>query len=221
MRAVDGVWHVLGRTLHWRLGRCPGGRGGASATAYRWVEEVVTARALFEWAGYAPQDGGKPRFAATPDADFSVAHSGDVVLVAVGTGVQVGADVEAAPFAAFDSPALTRRMCTGAETAALRAVPAPDRADAAASLWTAKEAFVKALGEGLRRDVRTVPVGLSAVDLRPAGVARAIGHLAAQVGDVVHLARLAVERGEVRLEPRPVPVRASLPASDALLGSPA
>jgi phosphopantetheinyl transferase len=59
----------------------------------------------------------------------------------------IGVDVERA--AAFEVP---WNMLHDSETAALRALPESLRAEEFLRLWTAKEAYLKALGLGLRRE---------------------------------------------------------------------
>ncbi len=53
---------------------------------------------------------------------------------------------------------LAERVCTPAERAYLRAVPAPERRRALVRLWTRKEAFAKALGRGLELPFETLDV---------------------------------------------------------------
>lgn len=92
----------------------------------------------------------------------SIAHAGDRVVVAASAVGPVGVDVESLAavgvdgvggFDGFDGVALTV-----AERAGLATVP-PDRQVAArAALWVAKEAILKAGGEGLRVDPASVDV---------------------------------------------------------------
>lgn len=102
---------------------------------------------------------GKPAFAG-PGAEgmvleHSVAHSGDLVAVAV-AGDPVGVDVEQLdgrphPLGGDGDPeSLGRLVLSAAEQAALAAVPAPGRARAFLVAWTRKEAVTKATGDGMR-----------------------------------------------------------------------
>jgi len=156
-----GRWQTRSRTVHWRLARC--GSRDPSTLARRWIEQIVREEGLFPWRGFAPTGPRqKPRFAgAGPNGsgpDFSVSHSRDVLLVAVINEGKVGVDVEAAPFAAFDSQALTRRMCSPCEGKRLRNLKHEHRRQALSGLWTAKEALAKAGGHGLALDFRTICV---------------------------------------------------------------
>lgn len=157
LRASEGCLQTRGGVVRWRLGvRDPA--EAASTVARAWVEEIVRTHGLFAWTGFAAVPPfSKPRL-ASDGADFSVSHSGGFVLVAVGVGVRVGVDVEAAPFEAFRSAALRRRMLTPAEHDRLARVPTDARLPHLARVWTAKEALVKASGEGLRRDFRRFAV---------------------------------------------------------------
>ncbi|MGD0239714.1 MAG: 4'-phosphopantetheinyl transferase superfamily protein [Streptosporangiaceae bacterium] len=104
--------------------------------------------------GECGEPHGKP---AMPGGslEHSVAHSGDLVAVAV-TGNPVGVDVEqldgrAHPLGGDGDPeALARLVLSGAEQAVLNAIPPAGRARAFLVAWTRKEAVTKATGDGLR-----------------------------------------------------------------------
>jgi 4'-phosphopantetheinyl transferase len=93
---------------------------------------------------------GKPRLPEVPDLHFSVSHSADCVVVAVGRGAPVGVDVEhvgAWHTADLDEVALL--TLAREERAVLARQPAGLRAAAFTTYWTRKEAAVKATGAGL------------------------------------------------------------------------
>ncbi len=87
---------------------------------------------------------GRPVVADHPTSQFSLSHKGDRVVVAVVRGAAVGVDVERAAdcgFDGFDDVALSaaeRRAVTAATTPADRA-----------TIWSRKEAVLKATGHGL------------------------------------------------------------------------
>ncbi|MDN5781668.1 MAG: 4'-phosphopantetheinyl transferase superfamily protein [Luteimonas sp.] len=92
---------------------------------------------------------GRPRLDPPAlDTDVSWSHSGERLLVALGRGVQLGADLELLrprPRAL----ALAERFFAPAETQLLAALPAATREAAFVRLWCAKEAVLKAHGRGL------------------------------------------------------------------------
>jgi 4'-phosphopantetheinyl transferase len=98
---------------------------------------------------YSPH--GKPSLpsAATPPVvHFNVSHSEDVALIALTTDLPVGVDVEMVrPVPDMDT--IAARYFTAAEARAIAAVPAGERTLAFFLCWTRKEAFSKAVGEGL------------------------------------------------------------------------
>jgi 4'-phosphopantetheinyl transferase len=94
---------------------------------------------------------GKPSLdpsTGAPGLHFSVSHSQEVALVALARDVALGVDVEALrPL--DDLAAIAERFFTPAETATIFGVPAAERELAFFLCWTRKEAFAKALGDGL------------------------------------------------------------------------
>jgi 4'-phosphopantetheinyl transferase len=91
---------------------------------------------------------GKPRLAVPPSLGFNLSHCGDVALLAIGHGIELGVDVEALrprPRALQ----LAQRYFTPDEAAALAILSEDERQQAFYRLWTAKEAVLKALGRGL------------------------------------------------------------------------
>ena len=95
---------------------------------------------------------GKPALADDAVNDllsFNVSHSKDIALYAVAGGRRrIGLDIEHLR-ADFDSLTLAERFFSPAEVAALCALPAEQQGLAFFNCWTRKEAYIKALGEGL------------------------------------------------------------------------
>ena len=145
-------------------------------TAYRRLEDrerflvgcALAKAALARYTGRSPADvrfdrtcaacgepHGKPAIAGGGPG-HSVAHSGDLIAVAVAAaGAPVGVDVEQAEERRHllggdgDPEALARLVLSEAEQAALAAVPAHGRARAFLVAWTRKEAVTKATGDGM------------------------------------------------------------------------
>lgn len=102
---------------------------------------------------YGPK--GKPEVAGL---SFNVSHAGDVALAAFGNG-RIGVDVEAIR---TDAPvrALARRFFTTAENETLERLSGEDLLRGFYGCWACKEAFVKAVGEGLSFGLGRVEVAV-------------------------------------------------------------
>jgi 4'-phosphopantetheinyl transferase len=94
---------------------------------------------------------GKPQLAPekNPRAlHFNVSHSGNMALIAVGSELSLGVDIEKIRDD-VDAEALAERFFSPRERAGLRALPAHLRVPGFYACWTRKEAFLKATGTGL------------------------------------------------------------------------
>jgi len=100
---------------------------------------------------FVAQAGGKPEFDSpfrSAGIQFNLSHSSELALLAVAREATVGVDVE------WIDPDLrigevAERFFSAAEVSVLNALPAEERVEAFFSCWTRKEAYIKALGEGL------------------------------------------------------------------------
>lgn len=111
---------------------------------------------------------GKPALAPPHDGlSFSWSHSGEYALAAIGRGVDLGVDLEQVrrrPRALE----LAERYFAAEEATALRALPDDAaRTRAFFTLWTAKEAVLKALGRGLAFGPARVAFALEEGRARP------------------------------------------------------
>jgi 4'-phosphopantetheinyl transferase len=107
---------------------------------------------------------GKPALSAEADASqlrFNMSHSHELALYALARGREIGVDIEYArdDFASLE---IAERFFAPKEIAMLRAVPASDLTASFFNCWTRKEAFIKALGEGLSH-----PLDRFSVSLKP------------------------------------------------------
>lgn len=109
---------------------------------------------------------------------FSLSHSGNLALVAVCLGREVGVDVERVrPLEDLDG--FVARYLSPQEREAIVRIPSTGRLRAFFETWTLKEAYLKACGDGLLREldafdvtIGDVPSRLLVVRDRPGDAAR-------------------------------------------------
>jgi 4'-phosphopantetheinyl transferase len=101
---------------------------------------------------------GKPMLDALPSPPrFNLSHSGGWVLIAIDENHPVGVDVEAVrpTMAAIDD---FRGVLAPEEQDWLDRLPSGERAEAFARTWVRKEAYIKAIGEGMSRDLKSIAI---------------------------------------------------------------
>lgn len=99
---------------------------------------------------FGSNDFGKPVLATHQALHFNTSHSGDWIIHGLSATTPLGVDVQAQlpePFVPDDFD----RVLAAPELERLRSLPASSRRAAFTELWVCKEAYVKALGEGLSR----------------------------------------------------------------------
>lgn len=93
--------------------------------------------------------GGRPYLRGLDQIDVSLTHTDDLIAVGVSRNGRIGVDAEPAERTiSFDL--MQEHVCTPAERAELQRLPAAERTAELLRLWTLKEAYTKALGQGLR-----------------------------------------------------------------------
>jgi 4'-phosphopantetheinyl transferase len=111
----------------------------------------------FRYNGY-----GKPELAhpfASSDLRFNFSHSEGLALAAVTCGRRVGVDIERVrPLR--DLEALAERVFSLREREALRQLPQDLRPRGFFNCWTRKEAYIKAIGDGLTHPLERFSVSL-------------------------------------------------------------
>ena len=108
---------------------------------------------------------GKP-FLSGSELRFNLAHSGGIALFAFCLNDDVGVDVEVERELS-DALAIAERFFSPAERETLRSLPQAEQVPAFFRCWSRKEAFIKAVGEGL-----SYPLDAFDVNLVPGEAAR-------------------------------------------------
>jgi len=137
------------RALRFRFDRDRGRFVAARSTLRLILAQYLDAEAGAIEFGYGAQ--GKPHLAGEAAASglhFNLAHAQGVAVYALARGRAVGVDIESVrPLS--DADEIAERFFSPQEARQLRALPAPDKERAFFNCWTRKEAFIKALGQGL------------------------------------------------------------------------
>ena len=96
---------------------------------------------------------GKPELPEAPELSFNLSHSEERALLAVSHVAALGVDIERLrPM--DDMEAIARRFFSPPEHAALMALAPGERVAGFFRCWTRKEAYLKAVGEGLAIPLR-------------------------------------------------------------------
>lgn len=94
------------------------------------------------------------------DVEFSISHSRTHVAVAVSECGPVGVDTESRAFTQAQLRSVARRILADDAAERLAHLPPVDQPEHLIQQWCAKESVLKATGEGLSRDLRSVEVPL-------------------------------------------------------------
>lgn len=163
------------------------------------VARAAMREILGRYAGLAAKDlcfsygpKGKPELAGGLEESgikFNLSHSSELALLAVTQGLKVGIDIEW-PKPDFATDDVAERFFSATEVQTLQSLPAGQRAEAFFSCWTRKEAYIKALGEGL-----SVPLESFAVAFAP-GVPAALLHVKVDPKEVERWSMYNIEVSE-------------------------
>ncbi|MFF3062171.1 4'-phosphopantetheinyl transferase family protein [Streptomyces sp. NPDC057909] len=96
---------------------------------------------------YGPS--GRPYLRGFDQLDISLSHTEDLLLVGLTTSGLIGVDVERADRMLW-GPGLGRQICTPHELRQLSALAEHERNQSLVRLWTLKEAYTKAIGQGMQ-----------------------------------------------------------------------
>lgn len=97
--------------------------------------------------GYGP--GGRPYLRGCTELDISLSHTADLLVAGISAHGTIGVDAEltARP---MRLDGMESRFWTPYESAALARTPERERPARSVRLWTLKEAYTKAIGQGIR-----------------------------------------------------------------------
>jgi 4'-phosphopantetheinyl transferase len=108
---------------------------------------------------------------------FNVAHSGEMAVLAITAGMQVGVDLEEVrPI--LEALEIARSTFSRKEIEALERMPGNERHNGFLRCWTRKEAYVKALGEGLHLALDSFDVSVTPASDADIALERSNGHWA-------------------------------------------
>lgn len=161
-------------------------------------------RVLGRYTGTAPSEvrfaygeRGKPTLASDGAPSFNLTNSHELALIAIGRDGPLGVDVEhLRPMR--DAESIAERFFSRTERETLRTVPSAEKDRAFFHCWTRKEAYIKAVGDGLAMkldsfDVTLLPGGpccfLALGGDREAAAAWTLRHLEPEPGYIGALAR--------------------------------
>ena len=104
---------------------------------------------------FKPNSFGKPETDPACGLRFNVAHTRQLVVCLVSRGIELGVDAEGKD-RADEIVGLAEEVFSLTELEQLRALQEDERRDRALTLWTLKEAYVKALGKGMSFPLKRV-----------------------------------------------------------------
>ena len=153
----------------------------AKARAQFIITRAVLRQLLANYLGIAPRaleftagPRGKPAIDGPAwrqkRIEFNVSHAADYALLALGLDHRLGVDIESVE-RRVDYRALANRFFSAAEQEAFNTLPAGAACAAFYRVWSRKEAFLKATGQGLAGGLAgfSVPLGESPVQTRVRG----------------------------------------------------
>ncbi|MER5852842.1 4'-phosphopantetheinyl transferase superfamily protein [Streptomyces sp. NPDC002012] len=144
--------------------------------------------------------GGRPYLRGLDQIDVSLTHTDDLIAVGVSRDGRIGVDAEPAD-RRMSYDLLSGHILTPVERAALEHLGDAARRAAMLRLWTLKEAYTKALGQGLRLGFTEFGFGVGSGDLlAPDGRPAAHGEWAFATHRVLGRYLLSVARHDAGLD---------------------
>ncbi|GHE84092.1 hypothetical protein GCM10014715_45160 [Streptomyces spiralis] len=175
-RVRDDLATLGSAIVHARLsdleGHLPSGDGLRALLGRDWTRYLdlthadvrhryAASRMLLKYAAAAVLDGdpdelelaygptGRPYLRGCDQIDISLSHTDDLLLVGLTTRGLIGVDAERTDREMYDS-GLGRHICTPYELVLLAGMAPEERNQGLVRLWTLKEAYSKAIGQGMQ-----------------------------------------------------------------------
>ncbi len=117
---------------------------------------------------FSYNDAGKPQLTHERDnctLNFNVSHSRNLALIAISLDCRVGVDVEYMK-SDLEFEALARHSFSAHERRALQALKGDDQVAGFYRCWIRKEAYIKAIGDGISYGLDRFDVSLNAAETR-------------------------------------------------------
>ena len=108
---------------------------------------------------FSYSEHGKPSLRPNQNLEFNVSHTKGMAVLGFCRRYRIGVDVERVR-TDFQTSEIAERFFSEAERTALRAIPVEHRHRMFFRIWTRKEAYIKALGEGLSHPLHQFDVSL-------------------------------------------------------------
>jgi 4'-phosphopantetheinyl transferase len=159
---IEPFEHVLSADEHERAAKFVFDRHRHAYIVARGILRLILGRALqipAQDVRFVYGCKGKPMLAAQSPVRFNLSHSGSVVVYALTARREIGIDVEhIRPVNDMDT--LARYSFSATENAIFAGLPQSLRQEAFFNCWTRKEAYIKALGDGLSYSLQEFDVTL-------------------------------------------------------------
>lgn len=117
--------------------------------------EMAPEKLIFSYGSH-----GKPKIENSP-FNFNLSNSGDLALCAIAYKREIGIDVEYLLRELKDGEAIAKRFFSAKESAEFLSLPLEERQLAFFRCWTRKEAYIKAIGDGLSYSLSNFDVTLT------------------------------------------------------------
>ena len=106
---------------------------------------------------------GKPCFRIHPEVRFNISHSGDLVICAV-SDFEIGIDIQEK--SRMNTDRIAKKVMSSAEHK--KYLESSERQDFFYRVWVMKESYVKWTGDGITRELHSLPMNMSITVLHPA-----------------------------------------------------